>query len=187
MKKKYRNKLPKGAEVKGFNAYVENGEIIVNVELKEKFNPKDGGFLIDADGDIFIYSDAKTQNSNFYSCYCGIHHGKIRDAFCYNWVDKNGCRFATPEEIDAFIIRLEKEYHKRWNAEKKCLEDIRWRAAVFEVFCYVDSHGDVCHRTDGLDDCSNNFYDIGNYFRTEQAAQKVADQIKEIFKNSKAE
>ena len=56
MKKKYRNKLPKGAEVKGFNAYVENGEIIVNVELKEKFNPKDGGFLIDADGDIFLNS-----------------------------------------------------------------------------------------------------------------------------------
>lgn len=187
MKKKYRNKLPKGARIKQTVTYVENGDLVAGVEFEDVFQPIDGDFLIDTDGDIFIYSDAKTQNSNFYSCYCGTHHGKIRAAFCYNWVDKNGCRFATPEEKDAFIIRLEKEYHKRWNAEKKCLEDIRWRAAVFEEFCYVDSHGDVCHRTDDLDDCSNNFYDIGNYFRTEEAAQKVADQIKEIFKNSKAE
>lgn len=30
-------------------------------------------------------------------------------------------------------------------------------------------------------------YESGNYFRTYEAAKKVADQIKEIFKNSKAE
>lgn len=36
MKKKYRNKLPKGAEVKGYIAHVDNGEIVVEVELKER-------------------------------------------------------------------------------------------------------------------------------------------------------
>lgn len=30
-------------------------------------------------------------------------------------------------------------------------------------------------------------YKLGNYFRTKEAAKKVADEIKEIFKNSKAE
>lgn len=179
MKRKYVNRLPKGAEVTGFNAYVENGEIIVNVELKEKLNPKDGDFLVSSKGGVFIYSDKESEIPSLYCCYCGEHrsHLGIRTTFSDNWTEKNGCRFATPEEKDAFIIRLEKE----------CLEDIRWRAAVFEEFCYVDSHGDVCHRTDDLDDCSNNFYDIGNYFRTEEAAQKAANQIKEIFKNSKAE
>ena len=29
-------------------------------------------------------------------------------------------------------------------------------------------------------------YDFGNYFRTREAAEKVAEQIREIFKNSKA-
>lgn len=187
MKKKYRNRLPKGAQIQGYIAHVSDGEIIVEVELKNKFLPKDGDFLIDADGDIFIYSDAKTQNGNFYSCYCGTHHGKIRAAFCYNWVDKTDCRFATSKEKADFLKRLETEKHRRWNADTKTLEPIRWRAAVFEEFCYVDSHGDVCHRTDDLDDCSNNFYDMGNYFRTEDDAKPYAEKMKELFKNSKAE
>lgn len=188
MKKKYRNKLPKGAEVKGYIAHVDNGEIVVEVELKDRFQPKDGDFLIDTDGDIFIYSDAKTQNSNFYSCYCGTHHGKIQAAFCYNWVDKNGCRFATPEEKDAFIIRLEKEYHKRWNAEKKCLEDIRWKPKDGELFWFVGMNFNV-YSTHYVSSFSVDSLRVKtlNCFRTEQAAQKAANQIKDIFKNSKAE
>ena len=30
-------------------------------------------------------------------------------------------------------------------------------------------------------------YNVGNYFKTEEAAERVAKQIREIFKNSKAE
>ena len=33
----------------------------------------------------------------------------------------------------------------------------------------------------------NDFYNAGNYFRTREAAEKVAEKIREIFKNSKAE
>lgn len=187
MKKKYRNKLPKGVRIKQTVTYVENGDLVAEVEFEDVFQPIDGDFLIDTDGDIFIYSDAKTQNSNFYSCYCGTHHGKIRAAFCYNWVDKNGCRFATPEEKDAFIIRLEKEYHKRWNAEKKCLEDIRWKPKDGETYFYVNHYGVIiAAKYSGFPDdilrCS-----VGNCFKRNEAAQKVAEQMKEIFKNSKAE
>lgn len=175
MKKKYRNRLPKDAEVKGYIAYVENGEIIVEVELKNKFLPKDGDFLIDADGDIFIYSDAKTQNGNFYSCYCGTHHGKIRAAFCYNWVDKEGCRFATLEEKSAFLERLETEEHRRWNADTKKLEPIRWRAERNGIYWFIDPHGRGNRTVDVRSNYDNDMYEIGNYFRTPEAAQKVAD------------
>lgn len=187
MKKKYRNRLQKGAEVTGFNAYVENGEIIVEVELKDKFLPKDGDFLIDADGDIFIYSDAKTQNSNFYSCHCGTHHGKIRAAFCYNWVDKNGCRFATPEEKDNFLKRLETEEHLRWNADTKKLEPIRWRADKGATYYYVDERGNVlaCGDTHG---CADDWrYFFRNYFKTRDAAKPYAEKMQELFRNSKEE
>lgn len=81
MKKVYKNRLPKNTEVLNVNTKVVNGEVVVTIELKDRFQPKDGDFLIDADGDIFIYSDAKTQNSNFYSCYCGTHHGKNTSFF----------------------------------------------------------------------------------------------------------
>lgn len=187
MKKKYRNRLPKGAEVKGYIAHVSDGEIIVDVELKDKFEPKDGDFLIDADGDIFIYSDAKTQNGNFYSCYCGTHHGKIRAAFCYNWVDKEGCRFATLEEKSALISRLEKEYHLRWNADSKKLEPIRWRADKGATYYYVDERGNIiaCSDTHG---CASDWrYFFGNYFKTRDAAKPYAEEMIELFKNSKAE
>lgn len=187
MKRKYVNRLPKGMEVKSTNVRVKNGEVIVDVEFKDKFEPKDGDFCISDKGYLFIFKNEFT-SSHFErcaSCYYGIDANGNLD-YGLNYTIEDG-RHATPEEKSAFLKRLEKECHKRWNAEKKCLEDTRWRAAVFEEFCYVDSHGDVCHRTDDLDDCSNNFYDIGNYFRTEEAAQKVADQIKDIFKNSKAE
>lgn len=168
MKKTYRNRLQKGMEVENTNIRVENGEVLVEVEFKDKFEPKDGDFLHDKYYDITVIYKETSKT--------GIGFGMTKDF-----------RYATPEEKSAFLKRLESEAHLRWNAETKKLEPIRWRAAVFEEFCYVDSHGDVCYRTDDLDDCSNNFYDIGNYFRTEEAAQKVADQIKEIFKNSKAE
>ena len=192
MKKKYRNKLPKGAQVQGYIAHVSDGEIIVEVELKNKFLPKDGDFLIDADGDIFIYSDAKTQNGNFYSCYCGTHHGKIRAAFCYNWVDKEGCRFATPEEKSAFLKRLETEEHLRWNAETKKLEPIRWRAEFGEnYFVVTNSKERNSFIVKEKRECSSIFdeenYQLNNYFRTPEAAQKVADQIINIFKNAKVE
>lgn len=187
MKKKYRNRLPKGAEIKGYIAHVSDGEIIVEVELKDKFEPKDGDFLIDTDGDIFIYSDAKTQNGNFYSCYCGTHHGKIRAAFCYNWVDKVGCRFAMPEEKSAFLERLEAEEHLRWNADTKKLEPIRWRAERNGIYWFIDPHGRRNRTADIRSNYDNDMYEIGNYFRTPEAAQKVADQIKDIFKNAKAE
>lgn len=192
MKKKYRNKLPKGAEVKGYIAHVDNGEIVVEVELKDRFQPIDGDFLIDTDRDIFIYSDAKTQNSNFYSCYCGTCHGEIRAAFCYNWVHKEGCRFATPEEKSAFLERLEKECNKRWNAETKKLDSIRWRAEFNEIYFVVtNSDGRDSFIVKEKKECFSIFdeenYQLNNYFRTPEAAQKVADQIINIFKNSKAE
>ena len=189
MKRKYVNRLPKGAEVTGFNAYVENGEIIVNVELKEKLSPKDGDFLVSSKGCVFIYSDKEAKLPSLYCCYCGEYrsHLGILTTFSDNWTEKNGCRFATPEEKSAFLEKLESEAHLRWNAETKKLEPIRWRADKDCTYYYVDERGNVlgCNDTRGC--ASDSRYSCGNYFKTREVARPYADQIKEIFKNSKAE
>lgn len=189
MKKKYRNKLPKGAEVKGYIAHVDNGEIVVEVELKEKFEPKDGDFLVSASGNVFIYSDKKTQYNNHYCCYCGKHYGNgpILTNFSDCWTERKGCRFATPEEKSAFLEELESEAHLRWNAETKNLEPIRWRAERNGIYWFIDPHGRGNRTIDVGSNYDDDMYEIGNYFRTPEAAQKVADQIINIFKNSKAE
>lgn len=188
MKRKYVNRLPKGAEIRGYIAHVSDGEIIVEVELKDKFEPKDGDFLISSLGNVFIYSDKKAEYDKYYCCYCGIHDGgQILTHFSNFWTTKVGCRFATPEEKADFLKRLETEEHLRWNADTKKLEPIRWRAERNGIYWFIDPHGRGNRTVDIRSDYDNDMYEIGNYFRTEEAAQGVADQIKDIFKKSKAE
>lgn len=190
MKKKYRNKLPKGAEVKGYIAHVDNGETDVEVELKDRFQPKDGDFLVSANGNVFIYSDKPSVDEHTYSCHCGEFLGrwKINTKFSDNWSEKEGCRFATTKEKLKFLERLKKECRKRWNAEKKCLEDIRWKPKDGELFWFVGMNFNV-YSTHYVSSFSVDSLRVKtlNCFRTEQAAQKAANQIIEIFKNSKAE
>lgn len=135
MKKTYVNKLPKGIEVETTEVQVKNGELTVSVYFKNSFNPKDGDFLVSAMGNVFIYSNKDAVDSNTYSSYCGIYagnNGSISTIFSNNWTNKEGCRFATPTEKSSFLERLEKEYNKKWNSEKKCLEDI-----------YIPKFGDI--------------------------------------------
>lgn len=185
MRKTYRNKLPKDMEVVGTGVSIENGEVIVEVEFKEKFEPKDGDFCVDYYGNTFILCEEGN---------VGVNHGSYalfdRKDGCWIFQKINitrGVRYATPEEKDLFLERLEKECGKRWNAETKELEDIRWRAKKGETYFYVNNCALVTTHGETFDMIDNIRYDLCNYFRYYEAAQKVADQIKEIFKNSKAE
>lgn len=270
MKKSYKNKLPKELEVVFAGVRVENGELIVDVEFKKKFEPKDGDFLA-VNNDVFIYNGKQTEES--YGAYVGtLRSGKIDKALTDDsWTDKASCRYATESEKKAFLERLEKECGKRWNPEKKCLEDIinpedgdflvsdscsificsgikgnyigchcallcggiltpvatnfvireanirfateeekkqiidslkkegkrwnpetkqiediRWKPKHGESYFYIESWG-VIQRTIYNAQIDQYRINIGNAFKSEESAQKVADQIKDIFKNSKAE
>lgn len=187
MEKIYKFILPQNKEVKKTNIRIENGEVFVDVEFKEKFQPKDGDFLVSSYGKVFIYSEKPAKDNSTYSAYCGESRiGNFHAEFSYQWTNKKGCRYATPEEKAAFLEGLEKECGKRWNEETKQLENIRWNVKKNELYYYVESWLTVDYSrneqlTDELRIAMNNCY------KTEEAAQKVADQIKDIFKNSKAE
>lgn len=196
MKKKYRNKLPKGAEVKGYIAHVSDGEIIVDVELKDRFQPKDGDFVTyeSFEKATFVYKKGKFDD------FCGAYWGEKADVSNLHknkcplydrgsecWESKIYCRYATDEEKSALISRLEKEYHLRWNAETKKLEPIRWRAQGGETYYCLNSWGEVIASIECNTKVDNDRHEIGNYFQTEVAVKPYADQIINIFKNSKAE
>ena len=191
MKKIYKNRLPKNMEASSVNAKVVDGEVVVEVELKERFQPKDGDFLVSKWDCVFIYSNKKPRDNSAYSSYCGVSRvtNIISLEFSDNWTNKEGCRYATPEEKVDFLKRLEKEWSKRWNPETKKLEDIRWIAKSGNRYYRVTTSGEFeveeCLETESS--ISHLDYRCGNYFRTPDAAKKVAYQIKEIFKNSKAE
>lgn len=165
MKKKYVNNLPNGKEVIGTEVSVEDGKLVVEIEFKEEFKPKDGDFLVSRNCKVFIFNGRNLGNT--YGAYCGVNSFDeiVKDIHTNFWTYKEGCRFATPEEKSAFLERLEKECHKTWNAEKKCLEDV-----------YVPKFGDIV-RVDLRDNDSsdgeymicvypnaNNFFECNEFF-----------------------
>lgn len=189
MKRNYVNRLPKNEEVKNTNVRIENGELVVEVEFKEKFKPKFGDIVkaicptkgtkrdymicIVPEHDYDIYNIANIDKGGNLSYVCGKDN-------------QTEIQPASESEKQELFNKLA-EVGKRWNAEKKCLEDIRWRAKKGEIYYYVDNCALVTTHGETFDMIDNIRYDLCNYFRHYESAQKVADQIKEIFKNSKAE
>lgn len=91
------------------------------------------------------------------------------------------------EENQLLFDALSKE-GKRWNAEKKCIEDLpRWRAKANETYYFIAIDVEVVDDIEDGGCVDDACYSVGNYFKTREAAERVAKQIREIFKNSKAE
>lgn len=102
-----------------------------------------------------------------------------------NYAEKEICRFATEHEKLLFFEKLEKEYNRKWNSDIKEFEYLRWRPKENETFYYIDVDGTVKHLV--YYKSITFFNKFFNCFKTQEAAQRVADQIKKIFKNSKTE
>ena len=91
------------------------------------------------------------------------------------------------EENQLLFDALAKE-GKRWNAEKKCIEDLpRWRAKENETYYFIAIDVEVMDDIEDGGCVDDACYSVGNYFKTREAAECVAKQIREIFKNSKPE
>lgn len=184
MKRTYVNRLPKNEEVKNTNVRIENGELIVEVEFEDRLKPKDGDFLVTNIGCIFIYN-TKYNLRFLKGFYVGINADDeivISDKTSgYSGVE----RFATEKEKSDFLERLEKECGKRWNAEKKCLEDIRWKPNDGDYYFFIDSDGKI-KRTRNVSHWDFIRVSINNCFPTEEAAQPYVEKIKDIFKKLKS-
>ena len=167
MEKTYKITLPKGAKVYTIDAKADDGVLNVTVNLEQKYVPKDG--------DI-VYAQWEGDRSNYKWIF--IYKKSLTDPYK---------RPATEAEKQRLFDALAKQ-GKRWNAEKKCVEDLpRWRAKKNGTYYYVNDDSSIRETKEMEWAIDNDFYNVGNYFRTREAAEKVAEQIKDIFKNSKAE
>lgn len=104
---------------------------------------------------------------------------------------KAAIRYEKPEvkveENQLLFDALAKE-GKRWNADKKCIEDLpRWRAKENETYYFIGIDVEVMDNIEYGYSVDDACYSAGNYFKTREAAERVAKQIREIFKNSKPE
>lgn len=145
------------------------------------------------DGEI-IFAETSTGLQHFIFPYCHMESAIFHDIRGKFELVLDDCRYlytslrqATEDEKKMFHDAL-KEKGLRWNAEEKRVEKLpRWRAGKFSNYHFVFSDGTVKEDMETMNKYDIDRYNVGNYFKTEEAAERVAKQIREIFKNSKAE
>ena len=215
MKKQYKIQLPKGKKVTMTNVNFEDGVMTVNVELEkddsniwdkmiqeygeaicgkkeQKYEPKDGDFVYVKAGyehiaifkkevgeDMYVYA-----NWNMSFSVSKIIIDDSRPLCCIQ--DLREIRPATEEEKKFLIDKLA-EVCRRWNEATRTIEDVKWKAGMNKPYYYIIGFDNIVGTTDARLACDDNRYATNNYFKTREAAEKVTEQIRNIFKNSKAE
>ena len=180
--KKIKLNIPDGCKTVVINL---DGDKVTTEFETEKWEPKDGDFVSTNDGTVAIYAD--TNETGGIISYAGCSSCFLTTKKDSGWGYTREFHPATEEEKQRLLDKL-KEAGYRWNPDEKKLEPIpRWRAIEEDFYYYLNNFADVIKTSETNDMPDNVRYNLGNYFRTKEAAQKVADEIKEIFKNSKAE
>ena len=195
MKKTYKINLPKGMTIKpGSIGYCyDNDRLDISVELeKERYEPKDGDFVYVKAGyehiaifkkevgeDMYVYA-----NWNMSFSVSKIIMDDSTPLCCISYIEEI-C--PATEREKKILIDLLAKVNKKWNPEMKAIEDMRWRAKKGEVYFHLIGYEVVVDQKEMGLPCDNKRYKTGNYFKTREAAEKAAEQIREIFRNSKAE
>ena len=169
--------MPEGctAEIKQ-----EKGFLVVTFE-PEKWEPKDGDVIAFGKKGIGIFKAYDSIGHEEYATY--VNELNFNEN---GWVNDN-MRPATEEEKQRLFDALAKE-GKRWNAEEKRIEDLpRWRALYGDNYYSIGSMLTVDPQTEIGFSTDDKHYYAGNYFKTREAAERAAEKMRKILKESKAE
>ena len=179
---KFKIQVPDGCSAK---IEQQDGFLVVVFEQK-KWEPKDGdivAFGSNKEALTIAIFESNTADNTF-SAHI-VYNGKL-NSFKPGWIKKN-FRPATEEEKQRLFDALAKA-GKRWNAEEKRIEDLpRWRAKRGNMYYTITRNLTVDNYYENGEATDEKLYFACNYFKTREAAEKVAKQLREIFKNSKAE
>ena len=141
MKKTYKISLPKGASISTIETNENNGVLEVTVGIEKKYEPKDGDVVYSpgiSDSVIAIY--AGTNETGGIMTYAALHEQRLQTVVSERgWGYTYDYRPANEAEKQLLFNALA-EQGKRWNAEKKCIEDLpRWRAVCSGLYYIVDT------------------------------------------------
>ena len=179
MENNFKIAVPEGcrAEIKQ-----EDGFLVISFE-PERWKPKDGDVCVSDRNTIFIFNGNDGRKTALH--FALFNDGNTTYGGALNGNDPTGYRYATEEEKRRLFDALAKE-GKRWNAEEKRIEDVRWRATENQRYYCVSEYCEVESSSDAYGYADTRHHNVGNYFRTKEAAEKVASKIREIFKESEA-
>lgn len=186
MEQNFKIAVPEGCTVN-----IEKNDNFVIVTLDpNNWEPKNGDVIAFGNTpdslSIGIFKMDNYDTFTSYATICGGICGGLLSFYETGWIKKN-IRPSTEEEKKFLFDALAKE-GKRWNAEKKRIEDLpRWRANLGDFYFYVNETLGVDNHSETKDGIDNSFYTSGNYFKTREAAERAAEKIRKILKESKAE
>lgn len=167
----------------------QGNQIITTFDPEIKFN--EGDILVKTYTSdiayIFILDKISKDNVIYYKGYFSPHDGstKIEKDFGIGRIGDymhKEVRIATESEKQQLFDALAK-VGKKWNAEKKCVEELKhekWRAEYGEKYWYVDEYFLQYEDTDYDYNIDRQRNKAGNYFKTEQQAKDFAEKIKKL-------
>lgn len=190
MNRTYKVTLPKDEKVLYAKMEIRGNTVYVNVEVEDKWKPQNGVIYYARYiwNHVIIFDKIERDSIRSYvDLNMDDNHLSVGSLLC-EVNDASMLRPATKKEKRLLFDALAKE-GKMWDAQKKAVVDLpRWRAEKDCRYYYIKNCDATIHSSDdNRFEVDNNFYESGNYFKTEEAAERVAEQIREIFKNSKAE
>ena len=172
----------------GCKATIKDGSVVFEKEEQTEQEFKDGDVLTSRLNNKFIFifkEDELKQKENkngYYVCHKPNHiiniATKDRLLFCGYKID---VRLATEEEKQLLFDKM-KEQRLLWNAEKKRVEKIRWRAGIGEKYFSFDTALRVQQFVEDNDTYDNAVYDALNYFKTKEQNEEAARRVKKTLR-----
>lgn len=155
----------------GCTAKIKDG--VITIEGKPKF--KDGDIFFN-DGVIGIYRNGGGDRI-FYHCALmdvRLFFGENKPSY-FGWDED--ARLATDEEKERLFDALKlKCLH--WNAEKKKIEKIRWRAEKEGFYFLITPSLKVVTVEENGHSIDDDIFSVYNYFRTQEQAEEAAELVK---------
>ena len=161
-----------------YKVFVNKGEVRI-VKVENEFKP--GEFVAETKScSAFIYKG--TDSAGYHCFYAGLDCDHDLVVSEENWRFGNGeLRQATDKERQELISALA-DKGLQWNAAEKRIEKEKWRAPIGEQYFYLLDNFVVDSHFESNDKIDCGLYDLGNYFRTKEQAEKAVGVIKEALR-----
>lgn len=165
----------------GCKATIKDGSVVFEKEEQTEEKKEAQEFK---EGDVLcsIYDDMVLIFKDVSKCIRGYFDSHYNNKGLDNkrWKSESFSH-ATEEEKRQLFDKM-KEKGWQWNAEKKCVELLRWRAEEGEEYYTLDSVTEGIQLIERGDSCDNELWNTLNYFRTEEQCKEAAKRVKETLK-----
>lgn len=159
----------------GFKAIVRGRSVVFEKE-EEVQEFKDGDVLHSTYDDIILIFKALHIQAR--SCFDSYYNNK---GFGNERWNIAFFRHATEEEKQLLFESM-KERGLFWNADKKMIEKIRWRAKRNGIYYYVKEDLAVANTIETYNPCDNKRWDDFNYFKVEGQAEVAAKRMRGVLR-----